>query len=117
MTNLNETAKFRQWVKIVGEGMGYHYFGWINEGWVSPISFKGKFEQFTGLTDKNKNDIYENDIVSVDDLSNGIWFGCPQPQKISEVWICPEYGVRPRGVKKGEIIGNIHQNGELLNND
>ena len=69
-------------------------------------------EQFTGLRDKNGKEIYEGDIISMDELS-------PRYNKVviyklssfgyadCGVHVVPEFG-------KWRIIGNIHENPELL---
>ena len=67
--------------------------------------------QFTGLLDKNGTEIYEGDIVD----DNVIEFICGEFVGINE-----EYGIgRIMNAlsEDGEVIGNIHDNPELLNNE
>ena len=65
--------------------------------------------EFTGLTDKNKKEIYEHDIVQnyfgIEEIKYGIWnCGC-----------CYDvYGWDITRDKDSEVIGNIFDNPELL---
>ena len=74
-------------------------------------------EQFTGLKDKNGTEIYEGDVVKVE--------GDGEIYRVE--WIRSGFGLEPRYNsprypvlgnvelrKKIEVIGNIHENPELL---
>ncbi|MGO2507188.1 MAG: YopX family protein [Psychrobacter alimentarius] len=76
-------------------------------------------EQFTGLTDKSGVEIYEGDIIQ---------YGTPLTHQSSILWSRPDFGFITYnemlgehtglsffiGYKNFEVIGNIHQNPELL---
>ena len=71
--------------------------------------------QFTGLLDKNGKEIYEGDIVKYDDSS----FGIPNAgyRKCVVAYIAPEFAPYALSNVSGrdvEIIGNIHENPELV---
>lgn len=90
-------------------------------------------EQFTGLIDRNGKEIYEGDILK---YANGImfvkWFeerGCFVAVSVKQVgdpglayyqWamtfkhIRDEEGYIIESINQNEVIGNIHQNPELL---
>ncbi len=89
--------------------------------------------QYTGLHDKNGREIYEGDIMQTSTLKAVVEIGKYTP-KVLQDWADDEllrddlglYGVYAKGLKRGfeyfipingtgyEVIGNIHDNPELL---
>ena len=78
--------------------------------------------QYTGLTDKNGQKIWENDIVRHEDLSNGRYIARKQPMKNSLIkWNHIDAKFERDGGRdlyksesRLEVIGNIFDNAELL---
>ena len=77
--------------------------------------------QYTGLTDKNGKKIFEGDIVdcwsegvnakgTVQQRKDGLWIIYPAWQKTIMWGLCPDGYCRTTV----EIIGNIHDNPEIL---
>lgn len=91
-------------------------------------------EQYTGLTDKNDKEIYEGDIVDIHDgvtfldsmrnrhdSSFGVgevvwgWGGFwARPLKGGQYASMAEFVMGKKDCKHVEIIGNVHENPELL---
>lgn len=107
-----------------GTAIAFHHptEGWLEDTEVDPATVC----QYTGLTDKNGKKIFEGDIV---DASETGWALCGPAGRFSPVipvkWACDICGFDPFadydrdcGVytygNKVEVIGNIHDNPELL---
>lgn len=98
--------KFRAWN---GESMEYggffvHATGSIDEVYIlSKVDEDSPLMQFAGLKDKNAKDIYEGDVVYLAGYGN---YECEFP--FLELYEAMEHE------DIGAILGNIHQNPELL---
>lgn len=77
--------------------------------------------QYTGLTDKNGNKIFEGDIIDTPDrLVKVVWltgnsqFDLDFIRYANDVTITNFKGIHMSDLKEYEIIGSIHDNPELL---
>lgn len=77
--------------------------------------------QFTGLSDKNGKDIYEGDIVCMNTITGGVYYIAFEDSHIGAFSLCNEngfVGIFGRSADFEpfycEVIGNIHDNPELL---
>jgi len=76
-------------------------------------------DQFTGLTDKNGREIYEGDILKDEDDSNEVVYFCDEESQFRSCVKDFDLGLYSRPMVKRfekhyEVIGNIHENTELL---
>ncbi len=100
--------KFRQW-----SSDRFHYWGCSADNFTSPLSNRLDIpsEQFTGLHDKNGKEIYEGD------MRRGGYVVKYLPNKASFMWVSQttKDTVFIRSIcSEDEVIGNIHENPELL---
>jgi uncharacterized phage protein (TIGR01671 family) len=75
--------------------------------------YDGVLMQYTGLKDKNGKEIYESDLLSLDDIVVEITFNNGGFQMIMNKNQGSSVAVQER-VKNFEVIGNIYQNPELI---
>jgi len=69
-----------------------------------------KSEQFTGLREKNGKEIYEGDIIKGDVILEVVFNSYSWAVKINSMY----YNFADCDLESCEVIGNIHENPELL---
>lgn len=74
-----------------------------------------ELEQCTGLRDKNSKLIYEGDIVSVPEFYNDIPTGKNSLHKV--MYKHAAFNIHGVNTACLEVVGNIHENSELLKNN
>ena len=112
--------KFRTYL----QGIGFKYFN-INEN--VTVSIKNGVNQFTGLTDKLGAEIYEGDIVIQYEIPNkpfeirqeiffsdGMYCVGKKGERETPLYLETNTQYRKQYVNLIEVIGNIHENPELL---
>ncbi|KAB8139287.1 hypothetical protein F9U64_01290 [Gracilibacillus oryzae] len=116
-TGINQIESSEEYAKEIGKKHQYYLF--TESGWIEV--YGESIGQYAGLKDKNGTEIYEGDIVEYKDFSGGAYLFGKQPLDRDVVkWNKDTGGYKVRGqgytfnTKKMEVIGNIHQNPELL---
>ena len=115
--------KFRAWVEEPGTDIRWFYYFKIGET-VPPSLSVVAWEQFTGLHDKNGKEIYQNDICKIkfdvnkvdDHIYNSLTKKEIETGERVFLVESPMFNNQPElNADVIDIIGNIHENPELLN--
>ncbi len=107
--------KFRAWDMVIGKIIGWEdLLKKHNLNEIFKYGYDLELMQFTELYDKNGKEIYEGDIVddSETELIYVIEFICGEFVGINEE--CGIGRIMNSLSEDGEVIGNIHDNPELL---
>ena len=107
--------KFRQPTLWKGKKFhSWHYWGFCEGGYTGPLCIDLPSFQYTGLKDKNGQEIYEGDVLRTDDSIGYVkWIGFRAAFRVR----VPEggWGKKLDYIRrKTEVIGNVYEHPNLL---
>ena len=115
---MKREIKFRVWSYF---DKVFHYWDVYGEYPSGVYGGLSEPEQYTGLKDKNGSEVYEGDIIEHIYFDKGKKYKLKQVIEFDFVQAaddadCDSYGyhINPMWDDKFEVIGNIHENADLL---
>lgn len=110
----NENNRYCDFVTLDEDG---RWIGWIKSSGVYLTTIDINLEQYTGLKDKNDKEVYEGDLVEVEDVGR---FEVKWYNEIASFLFKPNMQMKyhppfnSSQMSVCEVIGNVHKNPELL---
>lgn len=110
--------KFRAWSKIFGEMEYWEPFKYNDNDFIENEEYKDNVMQYIGLKDKTGKEFYKGDIGEFDN-GDRFFIDCEKWLEFFVSWIgepkCEDQARDLYRIERSKIIGNKHENKELLN--